>query len=117
MALVTERIDFILDNSLKRGVAYKLPFTIKDDGKPIDLSNLVASCKVKKFYDSVVPVYVPEVSMIDPVNGRIDLVFDSNTKVIKPGRYYYDIFFTNLNGKEFSFIEVQIDFSWSASHG
>ncbi len=115
-SFTVDRVDFVGDRSLKRGMSYQIPITIKSQGIPIDLSSFGAKCQIKQFYDSPVAVYEPTISIMSPANGLVHLIVDGrDTLNIKPRIYRYDINFFNVNNDYYTFIEGNIEFSWAVT--
>ena len=66
------------------------------DGTSLDLSGYTAKSEIRKHPDSVGTAATFTVSFIDRTNGRIRLSLDRYiTEKIKPGRYSYDVMFTD----------------------
>lgn len=83
--------DFYLDNS---------------DGTPLDLSGYSAASQIRKHPESLNPTATFNVGFIDRSNGRIRVSLASTiTADIKPGRYVYDVLFTDGSGNKSIVIE------------
>jgi len=78
--------DFYLDNA---------------DGTPLDLTGYTGKSEVRKHPDSVGAAATFTVSFIDRTNGRFRLSLDRYvTEKIKPGRYSYDVLFTDSSNQK-----------------
>jgi hypothetical protein len=117
MTLAVDTYNFIgSEGRIKRGINYAIAIVISSNGNVISLQGLTGFCKVKKYYDSPTAICEPEIKIIDAVNGLIHLVIDGETtKNIRPSIYKYDIFFVNELGEYSSFLEGEIEFSYSVS--
>lgn len=83
--------DFYLDNS---------------DGTPLNLVGYGASAYIRKHPESLNTTAKFNVGFIDRDNGRIRVSLASSiTSEIKPGRYVYDVLFTDSNDKKSIVIE------------
>lgn len=83
--------DFYLDNS---------------DGTPLDLSGYSAASQIRKHPESLNPTATFNVGFIDRNNGRIRVSLASSiTSAVKPGRYVYDVLFTDGSGNKSIVIE------------
>ena len=79
------------------------------DGSPLDLTGYSGSSQIRKHPDSVNPTATFILTFVDRVNGRIRLSLSSSvTSSIKPGRYVYDILFTEPAGTKSIVIEGNI---------
>ena len=86
--------DFYLDNS---------------DGTPLNLVGYGASAYIRKHPESLNTTAKFNVGFIDRDNGRIRVSLASSiTSEIKPGRYVYDVLFTDSNDKKSIVIEGNI---------
>lgn len=78
--------DFYLDNA---------------DGTPLDLTGYTGKSEVRKHPESVGAAATFTVSFIDRTNGRFRLSLDRYvTEKIKPGRYSYDVLFTDSSNQK-----------------
>ena len=83
--------DFYLDNA---------------DGTPLDLTGYSGKSEVRKHPESVGAAATFTLSFVDRPNGRIRLSLDKYvTEKIKPGRYSYDVLFTDSSDKKSIVIE------------
>ena len=69
------------------------------DGSPLDLTGYTAASQIRKHPDSVNATANFTVAFIDRTNGRIRVSLGRTTTAeIKPGRYMYDVMFTEPEG-------------------
>ena len=69
------------------------------DGSPLDLSGYSGASQIRKHPDSVNPTATFTVGFPDRLNGRLKLTLtQSQTELIKPGRYVYDVLLTDSSG-------------------
>ena len=86
--------DYYLDNS---------------NGTPLDLTGYSAASQIRKHPDSLNAAASMNVGFIDRTNGHIRVSLASTiTTTIKPGRYAWDILFTDSNGKKSVLIEGNV---------
>ena len=85
---------------IPKGVDYQQLFTIRDteSNLPIDFSGFsshVMTSKIKQFPESVAFAATFAATFADAANGVIKLTLkDTQTDVIKRGRYFYDVVLT-----------------------
>jgi len=71
------------------------------DGTPLDLTGYTAKSEVRKHPQSVGAATTFSVSFVDRSNGLIRLSLNRNETVkLKPGRYVYDVMFTDSSNKK-----------------
>ena len=76
------------------------------DGTPLDLTGYTAKSEVRKHPQSVGAATTFSVSFVDRSNGLIRLSLNRNETVkLKPGRYVYDVMFTDSSNKKSIVIE------------
>ena len=86
--------DYYLDNS---------------NGTPLDLTGYSAASQIRKHPDSLNAAASMNVGFIDRTNGHIRVSLASTvTETIKPGRYAWDILFTDSGGKKSVLIEGNV---------
>ena len=86
--------DFYLDNT---------------DGTSLDLTGYTAKCHLRKHAESSNPSAIFNVGFINRTDGHIRVSLASTaTKPIKPGRYVYDVLFTDTEDKKSIVIEGQV---------
>ena len=79
------------------------------DGTPLDLTGYSGSSQIRKHQNSLNPTATFLLTFVDRANGRIRLSLSAETTTtIKPGRYVYDILFTDNAGKKSIVIEGNI---------
>ena len=79
------------------------------DGTPLDLTGYSGSSQIRKHANSLNPTATFTLTFVDRVNGRIRIALPSaTTTTIKPGRYVYDILFTDDSGSKSIVIEGNI---------
>lgn len=79
------------------------------DGTPLDLTGYSGSSQIRKHANSLNPTATFTLTFVDRAKGRIRLVLSrETTATIKPGRYVYDILFTDDTGKKSVVIEGNI---------
>ena len=79
------------------------------DGSPLDLTGYTAASQIRKHPDSVNATANFTVAFIDRTNGRIRLSLGRTTTAqIKPGRYMYDVMFTDDSGDKSIVIEGNV---------
>ena len=71
------------------------------DGTPLDLTGYTGKSEVRKHPDSVGAATTFTLSFVDRTNGHFRLSLDRyETEKIKPGRYVYDVMFTDSSNKK-----------------
>ena len=79
------------------------------DGTPLNLTSYTAASQIRKHPDSLSSTATFNVGFVDRNNGRIRVSLASTiTKEIKPGRYVYDVLFTDNTSKKSIVIEGNI---------
>ena len=70
------------------------------DGTPLDLTGYTAASQMRKHPESVKQTADFNVGFIDRANGRIRVsLATTSTRLIKPGRYVWDVMFTEANSQ------------------
>ena len=76
------------------------------DGNPIDLTGYTGKSEIRKHPESVGVAATFTLAFVDRTSGRIRLSLDRYvTEKIKPGRYAYDVMFTDSSNKKSIVIE------------
>ena len=76
------------------------------DGTPLDLTGYTGKSEVRKHPESVGAATTFALSFVDRTNGRFRLSLDRYvTEKLKPGRYYYDVMFTDSSNKKSIVVE------------
>ena len=79
------------------------------DGTPLNLVGYAASSYIRKHPESLSPTAKFNVGFVDRDNGRIRVSLASTiTATIKPGRYVYDVLFTDTDDKKSIVIEGNV---------
>jgi len=79
------------------------------DGTPLNLTGYTAASQMRKHPESVNATVDFNVGFIDRANGRIRISLTTNkTELIKPGRYVWDMMFTDSAGKKSIVIEGNV---------
>ena len=79
------------------------------DGTPLDLTGYTAASQMRKHPESVNATADFNVGFIDRANGRIRVsLATTKTRLIKPGRYVWDIMFTDGSNKKSIVIEGNV---------
>ena len=79
------------------------------DGTPLNLDGYTAASQIRKHPESINATKNFNVGFIDRANGRIRISLNSgDTADIKPGRYVWDIMFTDNAGKKSIAIEGSV---------
>ena len=76
------------------------------DGTPLDLTGYTGKSEVRKHPESVGAATTFTLSFVDRTNGQFRLSLDRYvTEKIKPGRYVYDVMFTDSSNKKSIVVE------------
>jgi len=76
------------------------------DGTPLDLTGYTGKSEIRKHPDSVGVAATFTLSFVDRTNGQFRLSLDRYvTEAIKPGRYSYDVMFTDSSSKKSIVVE------------
>ena len=79
------------------------------DGTPLDLTGYTAASQVRKHPESVNATANFTVGFVDRANGRIRVsLATTSTRLIKPGRYVWDMMFTDTSNKKSIVIEGNV---------
>ena len=79
------------------------------DGTPLDLTGYTAASQMRKHPESVKQTADFNVGFIDRANGRIRVsLATTSTRLIKPGRYVWDVMFTDSSNKKSIVIEGNV---------
>ena len=101
---------YVNNITIRTGEYFSRDFYLDNlDGSPLDLTGYSGSSQIRKHQESLNPTARFLLSFVDRVNGRIRLTLSSSTTAtIKPGRYVYDILFTDPSDKKSIVIEGNI---------
>ena len=79
------------------------------DGTPLDLTGYTGKSEVRKHPDSVGAATTFSLTFVDRTNGRFRLSLSKEqTSAVKPGRYAYDVMFTDSSSKKSIVVEGNI---------
>ena len=79
------------------------------DGTPLDLTGYTAASQMRKHPESVKQTADFNVGFIDRANGRIRVsLATTTTRLVKPGRYVWDVMFTDSSNKKSIVIEGNV---------
>ena len=79
------------------------------DGTPLDLTGYTGKSEVRKHPDSVGAATTFSLTFVDRTNGRFRLSLSKQqTSTIKPGRYSYDVMFTDSSNKKSIVVEGSV---------
>ena len=79
------------------------------DGTPLDLTGYTAASQMRKHPESVNATADFNVGFIDRANGRIRVsLATTTTRLVKPGRYVWDVMFTDSSNKKSIVIEGNV---------
>lgn len=86
--------------NLDQGTSFETAMDLAgDDGAPIDITNYVFQCQIRKSYYSNSAAATLTTNITDAAAGKIKLSLDSAaTANIKAGRYLYDVKMTTDQG-------------------
>lgn len=101
---------YVNNITIRTGEYFSRDFYLDNlDGSPLDLTGYSGSSQIRKHQESLNPTATFLLSFVDRVNGRIRLTLSSSTTAtIKPGRYVYDILFTDPSDKKSIVIEGNV---------
>ena len=79
------------------------------DGTPLNLTGYTAASQIRKHPESVNATADFKVGFIDRANGRIRVsLATTTTRLVKPGRYVWDVMFTDSSNKKSIVIEGNV---------
>ena len=79
------------------------------DGTPLDLTGYTAASQMRKHPEIVNATATFNVGFIDRANGRIRVsLATTTTRLVKPGRYVWDVMFTDSSNKKSIVIEGNV---------
>ena len=101
---------YVNNISINSGTNFYRDFYLDDvNGNSIDLTGYTGKSEVRKHPESVGAATTFSLTFVDRPNGRIRLTLsDQQSKKIKPGRYCYDVMFTDTSNKKSIVIEGNI---------
>ena len=101
---------YVNNITIRTGEYFSRDFYLDNlDGSSLDLNGYSGSSQIRKHQESLNPTATFLLSFVDRSNGRIRLSLSAAaTATLKPGRYVYDILFTDPSGKKSIVIEGNI---------
>ena len=101
---------YVNNITIRTGEYFSRDFYLDNlDGSSLDLNGYSGSSQIRKHQESLNPTATFLLSFVDRSNGRIRLSLSAETTAtLKPGRYVYDILFTDPSGKKSIVIEGNI---------
>ena len=101
---------YVNNITIRTGEYFSRDFYLDNlDGSSLDLNGYSGSSQIRKHQESLNPTATFLLSFVDRSNGRIRLALSAaTTATLKPGRYVYDILFTDNSGKKSIVIEGNI---------
>ena len=101
---------YVNNITIRTGEYFSRDFYLDNlDGSSLDLDGYSGSSQIRKHQESLNPTATFLLSFVDRSNGRIRLSLSAaTTATLKPGRYVYDILFTDPSGKKSIVIEGNI---------
>ena len=101
---------YVNNITIRTGEYFSRDFYLDNlDGSSLDLNGYSGSSQIRKHQESLNPTATFLLSFVDRSNGRIRLALSAaTTATLKPGRYVYDILFTDPSGKKSIVIEGNI---------
>ena len=101
---------YVNNISINSGTSFYRDFYLDDiNGNSIDLTGYTGKSEVRKHPESVGAATTFTLGFVDRPNGRIRLSLTrQETEKIKPGRYCYDVMFTDTSNKKSIVIEGNI---------
>ena len=101
---------YVNNITLNTGEYFSRDFYLDNiDGTPLDLTGYTAASQMRKHPESVKQTADFNVGFIDRVNGRIRVsLATTTTRSVKPGRYVWDVMFTDSSNKKSIVIEGNV---------
>ena len=92
---------YVNNITLNTGEYFSRDFYLDNiDGSPLNLTGYTAASQMRKHPESVNATADFKVGFIDRVNGRIRVsLATTTTRLVKPGRYVWDMMFTEANSQ------------------
>jgi len=90
---------YVNNISIDSGTNFYRDFYLDDvNGNSLDLTGYTGKSEVRKHSESVGAATTFSLTFVDRLNGRIRLsLSDQQSRKVKPGRYCYDIMFSQSN--------------------
>ena len=100
---------YVNNITINTGEYFSRDFYLDDSNGPLDLTGYTAASQVRKHPESLNAAATFNVGFIDRANGRVRISLKSSDSVdIKPGRYVWDMMFTDTTGKKSIVIEGNV---------
>ena len=101
---------YVNNITLNTGEYFSRDFYLDNiDGTPLDLTGYTAASQMRKHPESVKQTTDFNVGFIDRANGRIRVsLATTTTRLVKPGRYVWDVMFTDSSNKKSIVIEGNV---------
>ena len=101
---------YVNNITLNTGEYFSRDFYLDNiDGSPLDLTGYTAASQIRKHPESVNATADFKVGFIDRANGRIRVsLATTTTRLVKPGRYVWDVMFTDSSNKKSIVIEGNV---------
>ena len=101
---------YVNNITLNTGEYFSRDFYLDNiDGTPLDLTGYTAASQMRKHPESVNATADFNVGFIDRANGRIRVsLATTTTRLVKPGRYVWDVMFTDGSNKKSIVIEGNV---------
>ena len=101
---------YVNNITLNTGEYFSRDFYLDNiDGTPLDLTGYTAASQMRKHPESVNATADFNVGFIDRANGRIRVsLATTTTRLVKPGRYVWDVMFTDSSNKKSIVIEGNV---------
>ena len=101
---------YVNNITLNTGEYFSRDFYLDNiDGTPLDLTGYTAASQMRKHPESVKQTADFNVGFIDRANGRIRVsLATTTTRLVKPGRYVWDVMFTDSSNKKSIVIEGNV---------
>ena len=100
---------YVNNITLNTGEYFSRDFYLDNiDGTPLNLTGYTAASQVRKHPESVYATANFTVGFVDRANGRIRVsLATTSTRLIKPGRYVWDMMFTDTSNKKSIVIDLR----------
>jgi len=100
---------YVNNITINTGEYFSRDFYLDDSNGPLDLTGYTAASQVRKHPESLNAAATFNVGFIDRANGRVRISLKSSDSAdIKPGRYVWDMMFTDTTGKKSIVIEGNV---------
>ena len=102
---------YVNNITINAGETFSQPLTIlNSSGSAINLTGYAASSMIRKHAESTTKTADFTVGITSAADGNLTLsMTDSDTSLIKPGRYVYDVMATRPNGDKLIVLEGTVN--------